>query len=153
MTKQTQTKTFTKKTIYSAAFILTIIALTITTANLNTNIVQAGSLTGIGTGIYWDQNCKNNITALEWGTIAAGSNSSLTIFVRNECNSAVSLALRTSNYTPTSASSYITLSWNYIGQTLKPNQAIPIQLTLAISPLADQIGGFSFTTTISATGQ
>lgn len=153
MTEKTRTNPFTKKTIYAAAFILTIITLTITTANLNTNIVQAGYLTGIGTGIYWDQNCKNNVNALEWGTIAASSNNSLTIYVRNECNSAVALSLRTSDYTPTHTSSYMTLNWNYTGQTLKTNQVIPIQLTLSISSLADKIDNFSFTTTISATGQ
>ena len=155
MLNKDPTNQFTKKTIYATAFILTILALSITTADLNSNrnIVQAGSVTGIGTGIYWDQTCKNNTNALEWGKITPGSNNTLTIYVKNECNSAVTLLLRTSDYTPTTSSSYITINWNYTGQILKTNQVIPVELTLSISPLIHGIDDFSFTTTITSRGE
>ncbi len=155
MLNKDPTNHFTKKTIYAAAFILIILALSITTADFssNRNIVQAASVTGIGTGIYWDQTCKNNINALEWGKITPGSNNTLKIYVKNECNSAVTLLLRTSHYTPTSAASYMTLSWNYTGQRLKTNQVIPIELTLNISPLIHEIDDFCFTTAITSRGE
>lgn len=149
------TNHFNKKAIYAAAFILTILTLSIATADLssNKNIVQASSVTGIGTGIYWDQTCKNNTNALEWGKITPGSNNNLTIYVKNECNSAVTLLLSSSNYTPISASNYITLSWNYTGKILKTNQVIPIELTLTVSPLIHEIDDFSFTTKIISRGE
>ncbi len=155
MLNKDPTNHFIKKTMYAAAFILTILAFSITTADLNSNrnIVQAGSVTGIGTGIYWDQICKNNTNALEWGKITPGSKNNLTIYVKNQCNSAVTLLLKTSDYKPTSASSYITLNWNYTGQILEANQLIPIEITLTISPLIREIADFSFTTTITSRGE
>ncbi len=155
MLHKDQTNHFTKKTIYTAAFILTILTLSITTADLssNRNIVQASSVTGIGTGVYWDQTCKNNTNVLEWGKITPGSNNNLTIYVKNECNSAVTLLLSSSDYTPISASSYMTLSWNYTGKILKTNQVIPIELTLTISPQIHEIDDFSFTTKIISRGE
>ena len=155
MLSKDPTGNFTKKTICATVLILAIIFLSITTADLssNRNIVQADSVTGIGTGIFWDQNCTNSTIALEWGRIAAGSNNTLTIYVRNECSSDVTLLLRTSDHNPTSASSYMTLTWNYDGQTLKANQVIPIELKLTISPIIEGIKDFSFTTTITSRGE
>jgi hypothetical protein len=145
---------FTKKTIIATACILalTIIGITIEDSAFNKHIVYAQTVKGIGTGIYWDQACLNKTLSLNWGTIAAGSSNNLVVYVRNEGNSAVSLLLSTSDWTPSSASSYISLNWNYTNQTLKTNEVITIELTLTVTPTIDGITDFNHVTTITTIG-
>ena len=154
MYRQDLKKHVTKKTVIAATCILAIIVLGITIADSasNKSIVYAQTIKGIGTGIYWDQACLNKTYSLNWGTIASGSSSNLTVYVRNEGKSAVSLSLSTTDWAPSSASSYISLSWNYTNQALKTNQVIPIELTLTVSPTIDGVTDFNHVTTITAIG-
>jgi hypothetical protein len=121
---------FTKKAVIAATCILAIIVLGITMedAASNKSVVYAQTIKGIGIGIYWDQACLNKTLSLNWGTVAPGSSNSLTVYVRNEGNSAVSLLLSTSEWVPSSASSYISLNWNYTIRALKTNEVIPLEL-------------------------
>ena len=145
---------FTKKAVIAATCLLAIIVLgiTIEDAASNQSIVYAQTIKGIGTGIYWDQACLNKTLLINWGTIAAGSSNSLTVYVRNEGNSAVSLLLGASEWVPSSASSYISLNWNYTNQALKTNEVIPLELMLTVSPTIDGITDFKYLTTITAIG-
>jgi hypothetical protein len=147
-------KYFTKKTIFAAACILAIAVLStaIGDSSLNRSIVYAESIKGIGTGIYWDQACMNKTLSLDWGQLEAGSSNNLTVYVRNEGNSAVSLLLSTSSWVPSTASGYIALNWSYANQVLKTNEVIPIELTLSISPTIEGTTDFSFVTTVTAIG-
>ena len=154
MNKKDINNIFTKKTIFAATCILSIIALgiTIQDAASNQNLVHAQTIKGIGVGIYWDQACLNQTLSLNWGTIAAGTSKNLTVYIKNEGNSAISMSLSTSNWNPPSASSYISLNWNYTNQRLKTNEVIPIELTLTVSPTIDGITNFNHITTITAIG-
>jgi hypothetical protein len=145
---------FTKKAVIAATCILAIIVLgiTIEDAASDKSIVYAQTIKGIGVGIYWDLACLNKTLSLNWGIIAAGSSNSLTVYVRNEGNSAVSLLLSTSEWVPSSASSYISLNWNYTNQALKTNEVMPLELTLTVSPTIDGITDFKHLTTITTIG-
>jgi hypothetical protein len=145
---------FTQKTVIAAICLLAIILLgiTIEDAASNKSIVHAQTIKGIGVGIYSDQACLNKTLSLNWGKIAPGSNNSLTVYIRNEGNSAISLLLSTSEWVPSSASSYISLNWNYTNQALKTNEVIPLELTLTVSPTIDGITDFKHQTTITAIG-
>ncbi len=145
---------FNKKTKLATICLLFIIFFSIATGGFGSNIsvVQANSVQGIGAGIYWDQVCTNRTLSLDWGFIEPGSSNYLIIFVRNEGNSAVSLRIGTSNWTPSNASSYMSLIWNYSGQILKTNEVIPIKLTLKVSPTIIDVTDFNFETIITTIG-
>jgi hypothetical protein len=134
------------KAIFTATCVLTIVVLGAIMVNFGSSksIVYAGSVKGVGTGIYWDKACTNRTLSLDWGFIEAGSNNTFTIYVRNEGNSAVSLWLGASKWTPSTASSYMSLIWSYSGQVLSIDQVIPLELTLAVSPTINGVTGFSF---------
>ena len=117
------------------------------------NVVRADPIKGIGVGIYWDQTCTNRTSALDWGQINAGSNKTLTIYVKNENNFQVSLNLDTSNWNPTTAHNYMSLSWNYSGQVIKVNEAVPIELTLTIKSTINGVSDFNFNTAITTIEQ
>jgi hypothetical protein len=144
-------KHVTKKTIFAAICILFIISLSTVIEGFNSNksLAQANSVQGVGVGIYWDQACINRTLSLSWGTIAAGSRNNLTVYVRNEGNSPVSLLLSTADWTPSIATSYMYLNWNYTNKVLKTDEVIPIELTLTVNTAIDGITDFSLKTTIT----
>jgi len=98
----------------------------------------------VGAGVYWDSGCSNRVSSIEWGTIEAGSVKMVTVYVRNEGDVAIGLSLGTKNWSPSTASNYISLDWSYAGETINPNQVIPTTLKLSISPNIKGITTFSF---------
>lgn len=144
-----------RKTIFAAICILTLITLILVIEDFSPikSVVKADSAKGIGVGIYWDNTCTNITNSLNWGLIDPNSNNNLTIYVRNEVNSAVSLQLITANWIPSSASNYLSLNWNYSGQILKPNETIPLKLTLTVNPTICDITDFSLETIITTVSE
>ena len=142
----------------AVALVLYTLALTafgplVSSAIMNNKTVSSnGSVKGVGVGVYWDQPCTNTISSISWGTLDPGSNVNKTIYIRNEGNTAATLSMTTSNWNPTNASSYMTLSWNYGGQTLSVNQVVQVKLTLSVSSSVTGITNFSFDITITASG-
>lgn len=117
----------------------------------NKTIPNTGSVNAVGVGVYWDQASTNPVSSISWGTMDPGSNKNVTVYIKNEGNTAATLAMTTSNWNPSSASTYITLSWNYGGQTLNAGDVIQVRLTLSVSPNISGITNFSFDITITAT--
>ena len=114
------------------------------------NFVHASSVNGLGVGIYWDQSCTNKTFSISWGQLDAGSNNTLTIYIRNEMSMQASLSVKTTNYTPSAALDLIALNWNYSGQVISAGQVIPLELTLTVLPNINGITNFSFNTIITA---
>ncbi len=144
-----------RKAILAIICILTIVILGTIIENFSSSrtVVYASSVKGLGAGIYWDQACTNRTLSLDWGLIEAGSNNTLTVYVKNEGNSAVSLWLKTSNWTPSASLGYMSLNWNYSSQVLSVDQVIPVELTLTVYPAISGITGFSFDTIITTTSE
>lgn len=140
-----------RKVVLAAICLLTIVVFgaVMAATGLSKPFVYASSVEGLGVGIYWDQACTNRTLSLDWGAIEAGSNNTLTVYIKNECNSEASLWLGTSNWTPSAALDYMSLNWNYSGQVLKVNQVIPLELTLTVYPTISGITDFSFKTIIT----
>jgi len=118
----------------------------------NRTVSNVGAVKAIGVGVYWDQACTNGVTSINWTMIEPGSNVSKTCYIRNEGNSASTLSLQTSNWNPSEAADYIDLSWDYGGQTINPEEAVRVILTLSVSSSIQDITSFSFDIIISATG-
>jgi hypothetical protein len=142
-----------KKAIFSVICTLIIVTLVAFPGIFGSNqiLVHADSVKGIGVGIYWDQACTNQTDSISWGRMDAGSTNNLTVYIRNEVNSAASLSLGTSNWTPSASSNYISLSWNYSGQALRVDQVIPLELTLTVSRTIIEITDFRFNAVITTT--
>ena len=115
-------------------------------------ISNAGSVKAIGVGVYWDQACSNPVSSISWGTIDPASGVNKTVYIKNTGNNAATLSLTTSNWSPSNASSYMTLSWDYNGQPINVNAVIQVKLTLSVLSSISGITSFSFDITITASG-
>ncbi len=115
-------------------------------------VTNNGALKAVGVGIYSDAACTNSMSSIDWGALDPGSSTDRTVYIRNEGNAASVLSLSTSNWNPSGASNYITLSWNYNSQSVAVQQVVTVKLTLAISQSITGITNFSFDATVTATG-
>ena len=129
--------------------IVMVIILVTITGLLNASKTVHANVVGLGARIYWDQGCTNTTLSLDWGFFEPGSDKTITVYVRNEGDSAACLSMATSNWAPSAASSYMTPNWNYSGQILGVGQVIALELALAISPNIIGITNFSFDATIT----
>lgn len=118
----------------------------------NRTFSNSGSVTAIGVGVYFDQACTNEVTSINWGVVEPDSSVNRTVYIRNEGNVPATLEMTTSNWDPANAADYITLAWDYGGQTLNVNEVIEVKFTLTVSQSISGITDFSFAITISANG-
>jgi hypothetical protein len=119
----------------------------------NSNTVSSvGTIKGVGVGIYSEYACTNKVTSINWGVLDPGSNKTTIVYVRNEGNTAATLSQTTQNWNPTAASSYLTMRWDYAGQTLSVNQILQVKLTLTISSTVTGITNFSFDILMTSSG-
>jgi hypothetical protein len=115
-------------------------------------VPSAGTVKGIGVGIYWENACTSRVSSINWGVLEPGSNRTIIVYVRNEGNAATTLSETTQNWNPAAASSHLTLRWNYTGQTMNVNQVLQVKLTLTLSSTVSGITSFSFDIVITSTG-
>jgi hypothetical protein len=113
-------------------------------------ISNAGSVMAVGVGVYWDAALTNKVSSIDWGIIEPGSSVNKTVYIRNEGNSAATLSMAPSNWSPSNASTCMNLSWNYAGQTLSVGASIQVKFTLSVAASAKGITSFSFDITITA---
>lgn len=116
----------------------------VTLAQLSKTVSSIGFVKTVGIEMYSDVGLKNSVSSIDWGSIAPGSTKNVIVYIRNEGDSAVNLIMNSSNWTPSNASTYMTLTWNYLGQSI--NAGTTIQVTFSLSVMADIQGitNFSF---------
>jgi len=136
--------------LIGGALSLSMLTQAMSSIQTNTKISNQGALKTVGVGVYWDAALTNKISSIDWGMLEPGSNVNKTVYIRNEGNAAATLSMTTSNWNPSNASNYITLTWNYGGQTLNVNEAIQVKFTLSASSSVTGITNFSFDITITA---
>jgi len=102
-------------------------------------------------GIYSDSGCTTVLSSISWGTLDPGGSTSATAYLKNEGNVQVMLSMTYGNWTPSSASSYFTLSWDRQSYVLSVGSVVQATLTLSVSSSISGITTFSFDIIITAT--
>lgn len=108
------------------------------------NITNVSAVEANGVGVYWDSNCNNKVFSIEWNTLTPGSVKNIFIYFRNEESKPIYLIILTLNWDPPKASDHMTLSWDYGGQAIKPNQVLQVAFKLSVSARIEGITNFSF---------
>jgi len=113
---------------------------------------NTGTVKAVGVGVYWDSTCSNPVTSINWGTVQPGSKKDTTVYIKNEGNAPETLSLETQNWNPTTASSYISLTWDYGGQAINVGGVVKVTLSLSVSSTIQGITNFSFDIVITGSG-
>jgi archaellum component FlaG (FlaF/FlaG flagellin family) len=134
-----------------AAFALA--TLTLAAINVSQNVSSSGTIaTSPNIGVYSDSACTTNMTSINWGSVAAGGSATQIVYVKNTGTGSMTLSLAVSNWIPSGASTYITISWNQQGTQLSAGQSVAATITLTVSSSITGITSFSNTIAISGTG-
>ena len=111
-----------------------------------------GTVKAVGVGVFWESNCTNTVSFIDWGMVEPGSMNNVTAYVRNEGNVAASVSLATESWNPPNNSEYLALSWDYDGRLLNPLEVARVTLMLSVSSSVQGIESFSFDIIISVSG-
>lgn len=110
----------------------------------SSTISSVGTLKAIGIGVYWDDDLTSKVNAIDWGFLAPGAQKTCTVYLHNEGILPLTLSMSTSNWNPSTASNYLTLTWSYTGQTINAGTTVKVTLTLAVSESITGINNFNF---------
>lgn len=140
-------------TIVLAMVLATALTTTLVFSALNTSqrVPNVGNVRAtIGLGVYSDPSCTSSLTVINWGEVIPGQSYQRTIYLKNLGNIKVKLSMSVGNWTPSTASGYLSLTWNRENAVLDMGASTAATLTLTVSSTA-QGGPFSFDISIIAT--
>ena len=136
------------------AIAVTGLFLTMVTAGVlvsSQTVTSGGTITAVNVGVYTDSACTVNCTSIDWGTLSPGNSTTRTIYVKNTGTAPVTLSMTTTNWVPTNANTYLTLTWNRANYALAAGTSVSATLTLTASASAGAITTFSFNIVITGT--
>lgn len=106
----------------------------------------------LGVEVYWDLACTSIVTEIDWGVLEPSDVANKGLYVKNTGNAAVTLSMATENWSPASAATFITVTWDAEGSTLDINASTAVKITLSVSPEITGISGFSVDIVIAGSG-
>ena len=115
-------------------------------------IPTSAILKTVGIGIYKDVNFTVSVTEIDWGTVEPGEAKNFSAYIKNESNVPITLTMHIEDWSPTNASSFISLSWNYSESEIPVDGSIPVTFVLNVDPATAGIDAFSFTIVIVGSG-
>jgi len=110
-----------------------------------------GILASANLGIYSDSACTQSISSVSLGTLAPGTSTSKTFYVKNIGSVPIVLSMSKTNWNPTTANGPVAVNWNRQGATLSANQVVSSTLTITVSYSASGFSTFSFDVVITGT--
>jgi hypothetical protein len=115
---------------------------------------NASAVESVGVGVYWDSNCTNPVTFIDWGTLYPGSTKSIGVYLRNEDASVIvhALVVRTENWSFSKASENMQLSLNCSAETIYLNQTVSAYFQLHVSDKTAGVTSFAFNIVVSSSG-
>jgi len=113
---------------------------------------DSGKVKTVGVAIYSDSSISNPLYSIDWGNLEPEANTNIECYIQNTGDFASLLTLETDNWIPPEAANYITLTWDYDGQTLNIDEVIHVTLTLSISENIKGIIRFFFDINIIGSG-
>ena len=117
------------------------------------SISSGGTITSMNVEIFNNNDCTQACNNINWGTLIPGDSITQTIYIKNSGNKPTTLFLTTENWTPTNASTYLSLSWDKENVNLDPDQVTLASLTLTVELDIDSITDFDLDIVITGVEQ
>lgn len=109
-------------------------------------------VTSTNLGIYSNSQATQTLSAINWGNLTPGASTNYTLYIKNTGTVRQTLNMSTSNWTPTNAAQYITVTWDQNSTSIAASQVVKATLTLTVSASIDSsITTFSNSITITGT--
>ena len=92
----------------------------------------------------------SDVTAMAWGTLVPGEVKTMTVNFKATNGETVTISYTTANWLPTEAATFMSISWDYLGQEISTNW-FPVTFTLAVSQDIIDISNFTYDIMVTAT--
>jgi hypothetical protein len=147
----------TKKATVAKALAMVIISIAIMSMGtfgalvVTRTVSDTGRIIAVGVGVYSDTVCTSAVSTISWGDLNPGGVETYTMYVKNTGTVPVTLSMTTGSWNPSSASSYIGLTWNLQNSTLPAGSVVQAVLVLSVSSSITGVTSFSFNIIITGT--
>jgi hypothetical protein len=139
-------------TLVAYVLALSLVGQVLSAVQTSRTVSNAGTVKTVGVGVYWDAACTNVLSSVDWGVLEPGASENVSCYIRNEGSSVSTLSMYTSNWSPSNASGYLSLSWDYGGQSIDVDEVVRVTFTLSVDAGIEGITSFSFDITIVGSG-
>ncbi len=148
-----KTKTIILASTALASIWIMLAATTYAAITVNKNVSSSGSISvSANLGVYSDSGCTTPLTAISWGTLAPGQDTTRTIYIKNTGGGvSLTLTMSASAWTPQGASNYMTITWKPTSATLAPGASTAATITLSVSSSIVDVTNFSVQISIIGT--
>ena len=143
-----------RKRILAAAFLLLTLLVATSLAVMHTSfsLPNKARVKGIGVGIFWNQNCTQAASEIDWGFMEPGETNARALYFKSNSNINITLTLTTDNWIPSNCTEYMSVDWNYTGAALAPKSVTSIELYLQVFSNVTGIDEFAFDIVIHGSG-
>jgi len=115
-------------------------------------VSSTGKVKAVGISLFEDPTLTTPLISIDWGTMEPNETKTYDFYVLNDGNASVNLTMLVDNWNPTNASDYISVSYNYLGQVIDPDQSLGLTFSLTLYQNITGIEAFSFDITVSGEG-
>ena len=126
-------------------------ALALLTAS-NQTLTTSGTIKTVNVGVYLDEACTVPASSISWGTVAPGSSTVETVYVKNLGSVTMTLNMTSNTWTPSNCPTYMSLTWNDEGVAVNVGDSVQADLNLTVSSSITGITSFSFNVVITGSG-
>jgi hypothetical protein len=105
---------------------------------------NSGTIRTVGVEVYADEALTQPLTHIDWESVSPGETKASSAWVVNSGNDAITLQMLTENWSPTEASQWINLTWNYDGSSIPGGLSIPVTFSLSVDVDVTGLTDFSF---------
>jgi hypothetical protein len=148
-----------KKTALITLIALVFIAVTLSAVTAGVLIAQqdvpnSGSIGGnitstVDISVYNNPDATIICSALDWGNLNSGDTATKTIYIKNVGNVSETLSMTATNWTPSTATQSLYLTWNQEGAILAAGEVVPATIVLKIVADTGDLSDFSFNLVVS----
>lgn len=103
-----------------------------------------GRIKVVGGTVYFDPEGTKEVAAIDWGMISPGGSAYTTLYFKSESNVPTNMTFRTEFWDPPEAGDFISMTWDYDGRDLNPDEILEVTLTLSVADAITGISEFSF---------
>lgn len=142
----------TKAPVLAIALAGLFLTMTVIAAVSDSQIMSMnGTIAAVNVEVYSDSACTTPITSFNVGTVSPGGTATQTVYVKNSGTVPMTLSMATSNWSPTTAGTYLTVTWNRAGASLDAGASVQAVITLTADADTGSLTTFSCSVTITGT--
>lgn len=120
--------------------------------NTRSTVQSSGTISVISLtlGVFDDSACSTTKTSVDWGNLQPGTTITKIVYIKNTGTIPAKLSCTFTNWWPTTAGNYITVTWDRENTSITSNQILPATFTLTVSPNITGITTYSVDINIDA---